>query len=151
MKGSRKIILGVVTALSLLSGAPAFADNGRGHRDYDDGRNPRRPEVIRIYDNDRIILNRYVEDRYRGSYSKGWSKHHRGYPPYYQTSRRYIVGYPLPREVVYDSVPYEVRSHLRPVPIGYQYVRVDNDVLLMNVATKQIIDAVTLLSAMGQR
>lgn len=179
MKGSRKIILGVVTALSLLSGAPAFADNGRGHRDYDDGRgrgnsqntyihrnydhrddrpiayhdgrNPRRPEVIRIYDNNRIILNRYVEDRYRGSYSKGWSKHHRGYPPYYQTSRRYIVGYPLPREVVYDSVPYEVRSHLRPVPIGYQYVRVDNDVLLMNVATKQIIDAVTLLSAMGQR
>lgn len=184
MKGSRKIILSVVTAMSLLAGAPAFADNGRGnngngwghghdrgrgndgqttyiYRNYDHQdvgrynynyqRNIGRPDVIKIYDNDRIILNRYVEDNYRRSAPPGWSKHHHGYPPYYQKTRRYIVGYPLPNDVVYYSVPYEVRSHMKPVPIGYQYVRVDNDVLLMNAATKQIIDAVTLFSAIGQR
>lgn len=185
MKGSRKIILGVATIMSLMVGAPAFADNGRGnggngrnngnwghnddrghghsqdtyiYRNYDHQdigrtnynyqRNVGRPDAIKIYDNDRIILNRYVEDRYRTTYPREWSRHYYGYPP---TSRRYIVGYPLPNEVVYYSVPYEVRSRMRPVPIGYEYIRVDNDVLLMNVASKQIIDAITLFAAVGQR
>lgn len=170
MKGAQKLILGLVAvAATFTAGSPAFADpwkngDGRGRNDtyiyrnydhQDHGRNiysyppdRGRTEVIKIYDNDRIILNRYVADRYRASYPPGWVKKHHGYP---QMPRRYIIGYPLPRDVVYYSVPYEVRSHMRPVPVGYQYVRVDNDVLLMNAATKQIIDAVTLISAMGQR
>lgn len=178
MKGSQKVILSVVTAVSLLAGAPAFADNGRGNggdwgRDDDRGRGQNtyiyrnydhqngghynnqpsigRTEIIKIYDNDRIILNNYIEDNYRRSDPRGWDRHRHGYTSYYQTSRRYMIGYPLPNEVVYYSVPYEIRSHMRPVPVGYQYVRVDNDVLLMNMASKKIIDAVTLISALGQR
>lgn len=37
----------------------------------------------------------------------------------------------------------------QPVPRGYEYVRVDNDVLLIAEASKKVIDAVTLLSAVG--
>lgn len=176
MKGSQKIILGAVTALSLMTGAPAFAENGRwsennwnrnnsqntyvyrnydhqevGRTNYNYQRNIGRPDRAEIYGNDRIILNQYVSDRYRNSYPNQWSRHHHGYPPYKQQERRYIIGYPLPNNVVYYTVPYEVRSRMRPVPIGYEYIRVDNDVLLMNAASKQIIDAVTLFSALGQR
>ena len=175
MKGLNKIILGAVTAVSLIAGAPAFADNGRGnnnhwnnsnndrnryeHREtgytnYNYERNVGRPAMVKIYDNDRVILSRYVEDRYRNDYKKGWSKHNHGrgnaYGHYKQASRQYIVGYPLPHNVTYYSVPYEVRSHLRPTPIGYQYIRVDDDVLLMNTATKKIIDAVTLFASINR-
>lgn len=177
MNGSQKIILGVVTTLSLMVGTPAFADNGRGnnnhwnnnnndrnryeHREsgytnYNYERNVGRPAMVKIYDNDRVILSRYVEDRYRNDYKKSWSKHNHGhghgrdYGFYRQPSHRYIVGYPLPHNVTYYSVPYDIRSRLRPTPIGYQYIRVDDDVLLMNTATKQIIDAVTLFASINR-
>jgi len=176
-KASQKIVLGAVAALSLMTSTSAFADHNErererydseatyihrnfdhrdeGFRNYNYQMNVGRPEIIKIYDNDRIILSQYVEDRYRASYQDNWHRGHHGhghgyndYRHYRQPiERQYIVGYPLPYDVTYYSVPYEVRSHLRPTPIGYQYIRVDDDVLLINSATKNVIDAVTLFSA----
>ena len=180
MNGSQKLILGAMTAIALIAGAPAFAHDNGGHgRWHDDKRehyysynrpdnqykthheneythynyqrNVDRPDIIKIYDRDRVILIRYVQDKYKRSKPREWSKNHHQYRHHgeyneYQPNQ-YVVGYPLPDDVTYYSVPYEVRSHLRPTPIGYQYIRVDNDVLLMNSASKQIVDAVTLLSS----
>lgn len=173
MKGSQKIILAIASIAALVSGAGTakadpWHDNGnhwdnRGRNDtyiyrnydhqdngrynYNYQRNVGRPTVIKIYDNDRVILTQYVQDRYYKSYPRSWYQHHHGYPSYRPVERRYIVGYPLPQGVVYYSVPYEIRSRLRPTPIGYEYIRVDNDVLLMNQASKMIVDAVTLLAS----
>ena len=173
MKGSQKIILALASVAALVSGATsANADSGHGngngwghgrgrndtyiYRNYDHQESSRtnyyyqpnvgRPAVVRIYDNDRVILSRYVEDRYHNQYND-WNRHHHGYPSYRAPQRRYIVGYPLPDQVVFYSVPYDIRSRLRPTPIGYEYVRVDDDVLLMNQATKMIVDAVSILAS----
>lgn len=175
MSGTRKIILGAVAILSLMSGvAPAFADpgdRGRGHdnkwesdnsyvkKSYTENpnhkgnnndrydHNDNRTNVVRIYDNDRTVLRRYAEDHYKKNCPPGLAKKHGECLQYGQAKKRYIVGYRLPENILYYPVPRDVVTHLQPVPSGYQYVRVDNDVLLMQAATRQIIDAVVLLTS----
>lgn len=165
MSNARKMILAAVATVALLSGiAPAYADKGgNGHgkgkwsqesdnsyvkRSYDRNDNT---TSIRIYDNDRVVLHRYAEDHYKKSCPPGLAKKHNGCLPPGQAKKRFAVGHHLPDDVVYYTVPHDVVIHLKPVPSGYQYVRVDNDVLLMNQATKMIVDAVTLMSAIGGR
>ena len=53
------------------------------------------------------------------------------------------MGRPLPPAVVYEPVPPALVQQLEPVPPGYAYVRVDNDVLLMDMADRLIADTVT--------
>ena len=48
------------------------------------------------------------------------------------------MGEPLPRQVAYYPLPRELYARLTPPPYGYQYVRVDNDILLMMTATRLI-------------
>ena len=164
MNISYKIILATVATITLLSGvAPAYADKGgNGHgkgkwsEEWDDsyvkrsyGRHDDDSKTIRIYDNDRVVLRQYAEQRYHQSCPPGLAKKHNGCLPPGQAKKRYVVGDRLPDGVVYYAVPGDVTVHLRPTPVGYQYVRVDDDVLLMNQATKMIVDAVTLLSAVN--
>ena len=47
--------------------------------------------------------------------------------------RRSVVYYPLPPPLV---------QQLAPVPPGYEYVQVDNDVLLMDMANRLVADAI---------
>ena len=60
----------------------------------------------------------------------------------------YVVGQPLPPTVVYQPVPPVLVERLEPVPPGYGYVQVDNDVLLMNMADRLIADTVMDLSGL---
>lgn len=172
MSGTRKIILGAITALSLIVSAPAFADKGgNGHGRWsqesdnsyvkhsygqddnkrgDDDRYDNRTKIVKIYDNDRVTLRHYAEDHYKKFCPPGLAKKHHECLQYGQAKKRYMVGYRLPETVLYYPVPRDVVSHLRPVPTGYQYVRVDNDVVLMEAATRQIIDAVVVLSSIGK-
>lgn len=178
MSGTRKVILGAVALLSLMSGvAPAFADNGDRGRGNDNrwesddsyveksyapkptnqgnsndryDRNDNRTNVARIYDNDRSVLRRYAQEHYKKSCAPGLAKKYDECLHYGQPQKRYIVGYALPDHILYYPVPDDVVMHLRPVPKGYRYVRVDNDVLLMQTATRQILDAVVLLASAGK-
>ena len=52
----------------------------------------------------------------------------------------------LPPTVIYDPVPPVLVQQLAPVPPGYDYVRVDNDVLLMDMANRMVADAINDLS-----
>lgn len=164
----KKTILGL-TLVTLCAGAslPAFADdhhgnghgNGRGNSEqhryeqrseynrynhyYDDERYYERsnPRYIIIDDRDRYVIRDYM----------GHNPHGYGPPPgrgYKKVT--YIIGRPLPRTVIWEPLPYELRTQLRPAPRGYQYVKVDRDVLLISQATKNVIDAVTLFSAVGR-
>ena len=53
-----------------------------------------------------------------------------------------MVGQPLPPPVVYQPVPPVVVQRLEPVPDGYGYVQVDNDVLLMDMANRVVADVI---------
>ena len=100
--------------------------HGKGHDDHHD-------HVVVVPQN-RVYIQQYYQRR-------GW----RGVPPGH--ARHFIVGQPLPPAVVYQPIPVELYGQLQPVPVGYQYVQVDQNVLLINQASHEIVDAITLLSA----
>ena len=52
------------------------------------------------------------------------------------------MGQPLPPAVVYYPLPPVLVQRLAPVPPGYEYVQVDNDVLLMDMANRLVADAI---------
>lgn len=170
-KSTTKLVLALaaiaIGSLALNSAAHADSDKGngkgRGHgsegysayryngedynRDYS-RQNDDDKVYLRIGDDDRVVLKRYIEEDYHKSCPPGLAKKHNGCMPPGQ-AKKYRIGYPLPRDVEYEIVPGYILETLRSAPRGYKYVRVDKDVLLVGEATKKVIDAVTLLSAVG--
>lgn len=154
----------MVFAVSLMLPASVFADgkgHGKGHgKRHDAGEGRYRQEGrgswesggvnVTIELGDRNYIQRYLSDRYRSDCPPGLAKKHNGCLPPGQAKKRYAVGQPLPAGVFFEPVPIELLGHLRPAPYGYRYVQVDRDVLLIGEATKHVVDAVTLLSAVGR-
>jgi hypothetical protein len=56
--------------------------------------------------------------------------------------KKWAVGHPLPPGVVYYAVPAARYATYGPPPRGHQYVQVDDDVLLMDQATRMIVNVV---------
>lgn len=114
------------------------------HEDhYEHGR-----ERVIIHDDDRVYIREYIGREYHEHCPPGLAKKHNGcLPPGH--AKRYVIGRPLAGTVIYEDVPQPLLVHLQPVPVGYRYVMVDTDVLLISEASKKVIDAVTLLSAVG--
>ncbi len=140
--------------------APALADNakGKGHsnrnkhveKQYRAEKNDDDVRIaISIGDSDRIIIRDYMRDRYVKNCPPGLAKKRNGCLPPGQAKKRYQVGGYLDHDIAFTPVSGYLLDHLRPVPNGYMYVNVDKDVLLISTATKKVIDAVTLLSAVG--
>ena len=154
MNSIRKTTVLVCTILTLASLAPAaMAKNdkhGNGaksqHGKSDHGKEAKGNDVrIAIANSDREQIRRYL-----GSHSNcppGLAKKNNGCLPPGQAKKRYVVGHTLPSSVTYYPVPRDLLVGLGPVPNGYQYIQVDQDVLLISEASHHIIDAVTLLSA----
>ena len=103
---------------------------------------------------DRVYIDRNHRDKIvRYSYEHHWRcppgliQGRYGCLPKGQTKKRYVVGRPLPSYVVIEPVPRELVVMLPPPPRGYIYRRVDGDVLLIAQATRNVLEAVVLLSA----
>jgi hypothetical protein len=94
---------------------------------------------------DRTILRGYLHDNYRPHCPPGLAKKRNGcLPP--GIAKKYAMGKALPPGIAAKRLPDGLLSQLHPLA-GYQYVQVDQDVLLISEATKKVVDAVTLLSA----
>jgi hypothetical protein len=63
-----------------------------------------------------------------------------------RVQRVWVVGQPLPPTVVYYPLPPPLVTQLAPPPPGYEYVRVDNDVLLVDSLNRMVGDLVADLS-----
>jgi hypothetical protein len=99
--------------------------------------------VALISGSDRDILRSYLRNNYRSNCPPGLAKKNNGcLPP--GIAKKYTIGKPL--GVGFSSLPGNLLGRLHP-PHGYRFVRVDQDILLMAEATKKVVDAVTLLSA----
>lgn len=129
---------------------------GHGHEENDSdhghdrhGASDEHGGVTRIETSDRVVIREYVADHYKSHCPPGLAKKHNGCLPPGQ-AKKYRVGHALPDTVEWREVPQPLLVRLHPVPAGYQYVMVDKDVLLISEASKKIIDAVTLLSAVGK-
>lgn len=137
----------------------AWADNdkdkgrGKGH-----GHGPRgqavvvQPQrVIVVPERDRRIVYGYYRTEYANvRCPPGLARKGNGCLPPGQVYARprpvYVVGQPLPPTVIYQPVPPVLIERLEPVPPGYGYVQVDNDVLLMDMTSRMIADIVNDLS-----
>ncbi len=94
----------------------------------------------------RVVVREYYVDQYRGGRCPpGLLKKRNGCLPPGQ-AKKWVVGRPLPREVVYYAVPEPLVVQIGLPPPGYRYVRVASDILLLAVGTGMVIDAIQGLS-----
>ncbi len=122
-------------------------NDGNDRHDEDDHIND--GITIRIDLNDRDIIIGHLREDHRRHCPPGLAKKHNGcLPP--GLAKKYEIGHPLPDGIAFFPLPDDLLVLLKPAPHGYQYVQVDKDILLIGEATKKVIDAVTLLSAVGE-
>ena len=57
-------------------------------------------------------------------------------------ARKWQLGHPLPRDVVFYEVPRSLVIQIGLPPSGYRYVRVATDILMMVIGTRMIVDAI---------
>ena len=93
-------------------------------------------------DTQRTTVRTYYGEQYRvGNCPPGLAKKNNGCMPPGQ-ARKWNMGRPLPRDVVYYSVPQSVVIQLGAPPSGQRYVRVGSDILLLATGTRMVIDAI---------
>jgi len=165
----KKLISAVIACAGMLAVGSAQADppswsNGQGdkhhekdsrhdssgeyreHEDYRD-RNPESERYqsnanVRFADRDRDELHAYYRERFRsGHCPPGLAKKHNGCMPPGQ-AKRWSIGRPLPRDVVFYDLPPAVTVKMVPPPVGYRYVRVASDILLIAAGTGMVMDAI---------
>jgi Ni/Co efflux regulator RcnB len=144
----RAVSIALVSVLCAAMISPASADNdknkgqGQGRDNPNMGRGagagPQDQQIV-IYDRDRDTVRTWYRNEYAaGRCPPGLAKKNNGCLPPGQAKRMWNMGEPLPRQVAYYPLPRELYAQLTPPPYGYQYVRVDNDILLMVIATRLI-------------
>lgn len=90
----------------------------------------------------RRLAHEYYEPQFRaGKCPPGLAKKNNGCMPPGQ-AKKWRMGYPLPRDVVYYPVPSGVSVQIGLPPAGHKYVRVAADILLIAVGTGMVVDAI---------
>ncbi len=133
------------------------ADNRRDAGNYQQGESERRNDrdgrdsryregnvSVNAYfgEQHRTYVHDYYQPRFHtGHCPPGLAKRHNGCVPPGQ-ERRWRMGYPLPREVVYYDLPPSVLVQLGPPPARHRYVRVAADILLIAIGTGMVVDAI---------
>jgi hypothetical protein len=88
-----------------------------------------------------VVRDYYAGTIRAGHCPPGLMKKHNGCLPPGQ-ARRWAIGRPLPREVVYYDVPPALVVRLGRPPAGYRYVRAGADILLIAVGSMMVVDAI---------
>lgn len=94
-------------------------------------------------DQHRTVINNYYANEYQaGRCPPGLAKKHNGCMPPGQ-AKKWAIGRPLPRDVVYYDLPQSVMANIGLPPAGYRLVRVASDILMINTGTGMVIDAIS--------
>lgn len=152
--------------VGILTVGSAMADKGGRHEGKDrreeqggdrrnddrkshDG-NERRPtgDGHHFQEQHHVMVREYYSEHYRGHRCPpGLAKKNNGCVPPGQ-ARKWQVGRPLPREVIYYQVPAPLVVQIGPPPAGHRYVRVAGDILLIAIGTGMVVDAIQDLGGM---
>ena len=99
-------------------------------------------------DHRRVVVRDYYREQFRsGRCPPGLAKKHNGCMPPGQ-ARKWAVGRPLPRDVIFYDVPPTLIVQLGQPPARHRYVRVATDILLIAVGTGMVMDAIEDLGGM---
>ncbi|MFA5915821.1 MAG: RcnB family protein [Burkholderiales bacterium] len=155
---------GMLAAGPLMAEKPSWAGGGKGGKDQrveqrdeqrggqqserrDDGAKSRRdgPAAAprgHFEERHREIVREYYGEQFRsGRCPPGLAKKHNGCMPPGQ-AKKWQLGRPLPRDVIYYNVPQPLVMQIGVPPRGYRYVRVATDILLIAVGTGMVVDAI---------
>ncbi len=125
-------------------------NNGDRKGDYYDRRSDRDNVSVNIRFNtqQQNYLREYYGREFRsGHCPPGLAKKNNGCMPPGQ-AKKWRVGYPLDRDVVFYDLPPAVITHIGVPPRGYRYVRVASDILMIAIGSGMVIDAIADLSSM---
>lgn len=93
-------------------------------------------------DQQRVVIREYYGKQYKaGRCPPGLAKKNNGCMPPGQ-AKKWAMGQPLPRDVVFYPVPNAVLIQLGTPPAGHKYVRVASDILLIAAGTSMVVDAI---------
>jgi len=154
MKYARPITLALIGTL-LIATSPALAKSnkhgasygkhGYGHEKRETMDDRGRGDGARIIrDSDRSRLLNYLEESRHCP--PGLAKKRNGCLPPGQ-AKKYTRGMIVEPDIVWAPLPAHIVARLAPPPPGALYVQVDQNVLLVREATRKVLDAVTLFSA----
>jgi len=110
----------------------------------------RRVDPVRRHFEDRhkVVIRDYYVGEYRaGRCPPGLAKKNNGCMPPGQ-AKKWTMGQPLPRDVIFYDLPPTLVVHLGVPPPGYRFVRVASDILLIAIGTGMVIDAIMDLGNM---
>ena len=160
-------IAGMLAFSPAIADKPSWAGGDKGgkneHREQSDHNNKRKHDgggaqrgnsehkeskQDHFDDRHRTYTRDYYGEQFRsGHCPPGLAKKHNGcMPPGH--AKKWKVGRPLPREVIYYHVPPALIVQFGPPQAGYRYVRVASDILLIAIGTGMVIDAIQDLGRM---
>ena len=136
-------------ALSLGLSLPALASADKPGKDKHkkhkkDGEDVRVTIVIGSHERE-AVRTYFVERHGRGKCPPGLAKKNNGCLPPGQAKKRYVVGRPLPRDIVIHELPPDLVIRIGPPPAGYRYGIVDGDVVKLALGTLLVADAIDAL------
>ena len=127
---------------------PDWAGGGKGAKhERESGHKEDRREAARerehhFNDEHRREVREYFAGEWKGGRCPpGLAKKHNGCMPPGQ-ARKWRLGRPLPRDVVFYDVPQPLVVKIGLPPPGYRYVRVAGDILLIATGTAMVVDAI---------
>lgn len=150
------LMTGILLSSSAFAEKPAWAGQGGGKykhhekhdkndSDWHSGEDSNDLNVhvdIHFGDHDRAVIHDYYEERYNtGHCPPGLAKKHNGCMPPGQ-AKKWRMGYPIPRDVIYHDLPPSVIVQIGLPPAGHKYVRVAADILLIAIGTGIVVDAI---------
>ena len=154
------LIAGILVLAPAFAAQPTWAGGGKGEKDEQkrnhenqnsekgdgDKRSSRDASTVSrgeyFGDQHRAIVQNYYHEQFRtGRCPPGLAKKGNGCMPPGQ-AKKWAVGRPLPRDVIFYDVPQALVVQIGSPPAGYRYARVANDILLIMVGTGMVIDAI---------
>lgn len=145
----RKSIVSILMLGVAVAAAPAFADKpswaGGDRGDKHERKSDRREREHGRRGFDQSSREKvhayYAREMKRGHCPPGLKKKHNGCVPPGQ-AKHWQVGERLPKDVVYQDVPAQLKVEIGVPPAGYRYVQVANDILMIAAGTGMVVDAI---------
>lgn len=96
----------------------------------------------------RTFIREFYANEFRAGFCPpGLAKKHNGCLPPGQ-AKRWEMGRPLPRDLVYYDLPDAIIRQIGYPPAGYRYVRIASDILMITIGTGLVVDAIADLTGM---
>lgn len=160
LQGSHTLVLIIA---GMLASAPALADKpswAGGGKEGKQEQRDRGQQASNAMEQRGAGEHRYIGDRQRtaaheyyaqqlqaGNCPPGLAKKRNGCLPPGQ-AKKWQVGRPLPRDLIFYNLPPQLIDRLGPPPEGHRYVRVAADILLIAIGTAMVVDAIEDLGKM---